>query len=421
MNKEQEFQEVSSNIAGIRVFAPKPKQEEERKAQSYTCPQCGGQLAYDLVLSGLACSHCGHQVAIRTRKIGPTAKKQEFTVDTMKIADRGWGKLRTMIHCQQCGAELSYAEGAVATSCPYCASNSVNVSQSEHTLFQPQALVPFKVKPDDLRLYTDQWIKDGWMHPAELKNSARVDRFVPFYIPFWAFSAKIAFDWEAEVAHTVTEQYYDTSSKSWQTRTRIEWRWENGNVQKTYTNYLVSGVDEKRLNPLILGGLIPFDMDALVSFELDYLVGINANAYDVDLNTAWATAKTNLRDEAMQLAIEDASNSQVRNLSIDMSYDNERWSYLFLPVYIAVYLFEGKSFQVMVNGQTGKVFGQKPIAWLKVWLAILGALLPGILLTIIGMTGMAMTVGCIGMIFLILGGTFAFITFKKARSLEELL
>lgn len=425
MINQQDFQEVKSFVDGISVFAPKPKPKEERQGQSYTCPQCGGHLSYDLVISGLACSHCGFQVAIQSRKIGPTAEKQEFTIDTMKIADQGWGKLRNMLHCQQCNAELSYPQGTVATSCPYCGSNSVNVSQSEQALFQPQALIPFTIKPANLKPFTDQWIHDGWMHPSALKNSVRINNFVPFYIPFWAFSTQIALNWEAEVAHTVTERYYDSSSKSWKTRTRTEWRWENGNVQKTYTNYLVSGVNAKRLNPVILENLNPFSMDNLVSFDPDYLVGINANAYDVDLNNAWATAKSNIRDEAKDLAVADASNPTVRNLSIDMNYSNERWRYLFLPVFIAVYQFEGKSYQVMVNGQTGKVFGQKPIDWTKVWLAIAGALLPGILgfligLAMIGVMGSGALIMLIGVVMLFIGGAFSINTYKKARDLENL-
>ena len=79
LSHNDEYQQVASMLPGITVFAPKPKLEKERKAQSYTCPQCGGCLAYNLVTSGLACQHCGYQANIRSRAIGPVAEKNEFT------------------------------------------------------------------------------------------------------------------------------------------------------------------------------------------------------------------------------------------------------------------------------------------------------------------------------------------------------
>lgn len=425
MSNETDFLQVSSKIPGITVFAPKPKPVQERKAQTYTCPQCGGHLEYDLVSSGLACQYCGYTATIRARVIGPTAEKREFTVDTMKVADQGWGKLRNLLHCHQCGAELIYPQGAVAASCPYCGSNSVNVTQSENNLFQPEALVPFVIKPGQLSSYTQAWFQDGWMHPSTLAESARMDKFVPFYLPYWAFSTRILFDWEAEVAHTVSERYYDSSSKSWKTRTRTVWRWENGKVQKGYTNFLISGVNAKRLNPNILDQLYPFDMNKLVAFNSDYLAGINANAYDVDLNAAWGEAKQKIREEARDLAIADASNSQVRNLSINMNYTDERWRYLFLPVYIAVYMFEQKPYQVMVNGQTGKVSGKKPIDWKKVWLAIILSFVPGLASILIGLplllaAGIGSGLMILGAFLLVIAGVISFSIYTKATGMEAL-
>ena len=424
LNKD-DFQEIQSALPGISVFAPKPPKKEESQAKSYTCPQCGGKLAYDLLTSGLACQHCGYLAAIRAKVIAPTADKNEFTIETMNMADKGWGKMRNLLHCHQCGAELSYPQGTVASSCPYCGSNNVNVTLSESNLFQPQALLPFSIKPDQLPQFTQAWMKDGWLHPSALVDSVRLDKFVPFYLPYWAFTNGISFDWEAEVAHMVSERYYDSSSKSWKTRQVKEWRWESGHVRKQYENFLVSGVNSKRLNPNLLCELGPFDMTKLVAFNPDYLVGINANAYDVDLNAAWAEAKRQMREEARQLAIDDAINSEVRNLSIDMNYESEKWRYLFLPVYIALYNFKEKQYQIMANGQTGKIFGQKPIDWTKVWLAIVLMILPGLLLILIGIPTMAAagsgTLCCgLGLILLIVGITQAVRTYKKASNWEKL-
>jgi hypothetical protein len=105
-------------------------------------------------------------------------------------------------------------------------------------------------------------------------------------------------------------------------------------------------------------------------------------------------------------------------------FADERWRYILLPIYLASYPFDDSVFQVMVNGQTGKVAGQKPIAWLKVWLVIAALLSPGACL---GLLGLALTpVGGVGIVGLVLGfiafvaGLIgAIIIFQKARASDE--
>ncbi len=48
-----------------------------------------------------------------------------------------------------------------------------------------------------------------------------------------------------------------------------------------------------------------------------------------------------------------------------------------LPVWILVYLYNNKAFRVIINGQTGKIRGSKPVSKLKVILTILGVLAVG--------------------------------------------
>jgi hypothetical protein len=78
-------------------------------------------------------------------------------------------------------------------------------------------------------------------------------------------------------------------------------------------------------------------------------------------------------------------------------FDQETWRLILLPIYVSNYRFEGEIFQVLINGQTGTVAGQKPIAWWKIWLAICGILSPGVLL------------GTIGLFLLLFGGVGIFI------------
>jgi hypothetical protein len=96
------------------------------------------------------------------------------------------------------------------------------------------------------------------------------------------------------------------------------------------------------------------------------------------------------------------SSSHVRNFSMLADFAEETWRYILLPVYAVAYGFDGKTYQVLVNGQSGVVAGQKPVEWWKVWLAIAGLLTPGVLLGLVGLV--LLLVGGIGIFPLGLGG-----------------
>jgi hypothetical protein len=86
-------------------------------------------------------------------------------------------------------------------------------------------------------------------------------------------------------------------------------------------------------------------------------------------------------------------------MTADMS--GEKWRYILLPVYISAYMFKNKVYQIMVNGQTGKVAGQRPVIWWHVWSLIVLMLLPGGLLGLIGLP--LLFLGGVGIVPLILG------------------
>ena len=56
---------------------------------------------------------------------------------------------------------------------------------------------------------------------------------------------------------------------------------------------------------------------------------------------------------------------------MDVAFSKMTYKYLLLPVWMSSFTFNGKVFQFVVNGQTGKVGGKSPVSPWKVALAIL--------------------------------------------------
>ena len=53
------------------------------------------------------------------------------------------------------------------------------------------------------------------------------------------------------------------------------------------------------------------------------------------------------------------------------SYANVTFKYILAPIWIANFKFKDKVYNIVVNGQTGKISGKSPISALKVILAII--------------------------------------------------
>lgn len=61
---------------------------------------------------------------------------------------------------------------------------------------------------------------------------------------------------------------------------------------------------------------------------------------------------------------------------MNTDYADERFKHLLLPIWMAAYRYRGKSYRFIVNGQTGRVQGERPWSWPK----IAGALLAGLVI-----------------------------------------
>jgi predicted RNA-binding Zn-ribbon protein involved in translation (DUF1610 family) len=377
------FTQIESKLVGITVFAPAPEIDTTPEAVWFKCPQCGATTTFTPSAGSVICQHCGYTQDRRLDIVGRVADEREFTLDNLTLAARGWGTERTEIHCESCGADISVATNDLSSTCPFCASNRVIARVATQDTLRPRFLIPFKLELQDCRPQVKEWLGKGWMHPTDLSRTAASAQFNGIYLPFWTFDAMIRANWRAEVGYERTERFYDNSSKSWKTRTRIDWRWESGQVTQTPDDWL--GIGTTRISQILLKRLYPFNMGALMDYKPDFLAGWQALNYDISLQHAWDTAKAEMRERTRKGCRDQIKSSHVRNFSMLADFENETWRYILLPVYAATYHFDGGIFQVLVNGQTGKVAGQKPVAWWKVWLAIVGLLSPGILLAVIGL------------------------------------
>lgn len=411
---------VQSAIAGIEVYQPAPQNEKHQPIVDFKCPQCGATTAYSVADGGLTCTFCGYYEAPQSQTVGKRAEQFEFTVETMQRAAQGWGAERNEITCQRCGAATTLPTDALTHTCPFCGSNKVIQRAAPQDDLRPRFLIPFSVQPEGCSKIAREWLGSSWMTPAELQQTARLGEFRPVYIPYWTFDSTCRAQWQAEVGHEKTERYY--SNGEWKTHTVIEWRNESGKLTQTFDDLLTPATE--KLSQRLLEGIQPYQTEALVPYEAKYLAGMRAKGYDIPLQKAWETARATMRERTRHACIRQASTSRVRNFRMSLNFAEEAWRYILVPLYIAAYDYQSQTYRVMVNGQSGKIAGQRPADWSKVWLVILLALAPGTLLGILGLitlpfAGIGVFIGGLGFFLLIIGLIIGFYLYNRAEALDK--
>jgi hypothetical protein len=76
-----------------------------------------------------------------------------------------------------------------------------------------------------------------------------------------------------------------------------------------------------------------------------------------------------------ELCSRDVPGDTQRNLEVESVYQGRTFKHILVPVWLATYTYGAKSFQVVVNGYTGKMAGEHPLSWVKITLAVLAALI----------------------------------------------
>lgn len=409
-----------SAVEGIEIFMPAPQVEERQAVVEFNCPQCHAATAYSATDGGLTCTYCGYYEPPKRAVVGKGAEEFEFTVETMARAAHGWGTARQELQCQNCGAYTSVPPDSLTHVCPFCDSNKVIQREAPQDVLRPRFLIPFKIEEKACHTIALEWMGSSWLTPKALQRLATVETFTGVYLPYWTFDSTTEADWRAEVGHTKTERYY--SGGKWHTRTTTVWKWESGRVKLVHDDLVVAGT--ARLSQLLLERIDAFNLHELAPYEPTYLAGFQAQSYDIALEKAWEEARHQMREKTRHNCRSQASTSKIRNFSMNCNFSEESWRYVLLPVYLANYHYAEKTFQVMVNGQTGAIAGQRPVDWGKVWLAVVGLVTPGLTIGLAGLLlqmfrDVGFPVMVIGFVLLIIGISVGVGIVVKAMGLDD--
>ena len=293
---------------------------------NFQCPACTGPLHFDGESGKLKCEYCGSLFSVKEiealygEKIDQAAENaQAAAVETEPVtnvsgdgswdwdtAGDDWGEeaahLKTY-NCPSCGAELICDETTVATSCPYCGNPTVVPGQFTGML-KPDYILPFKLDKEAAVRALKQYYQGKKLLPRSFRSDNHIEEVKGVYVPFWLFDATA----DADLQFSATQV---------------------------------------RSKP----------------FSAAYLPGFLADKYDMDADECERRA-----DHRAGNTAEDIIRSTVTGYSTcttvgkDIRVHRGNVKYAMLPVWMLATRWKGKSFLFAMNGQTGKLIGDLPVA-----------------------------------------------------------
>jgi hypothetical protein len=232
-------------------------------------------------------------------------------------------------------------------------------------------VLPFRIDKHRVRDDIRRWWRSKWLAPGRLAKAALVDTVKSLYIPYWTFDARVRCPWDAEAGHyyyVSVEGRDNKGNRVVRQERRTRWEAASGVVDHVFDDDPVPGTQGLPLD--LLRGVEPFPTHEAVPYDRAFLAGHVVEHYKVVLLDAARQSQ-----EQMHAALERICASQVpgdtyRNLRIHPSYSGQTFKHVLVPIWLLTYNYGTRTFQVIVNGYTGRIAGKHPYSFWKVFFLI---------------------------------------------------
>lgn len=354
--------------------------------RKFPCPQCGARLDFDPSARGLSCPYCGyHEEILREAD----AEVAESDYQDYLTREEGKGKAipgrSTETKCTGCGAVVLLEDKVATDRCPFCGTHLESKPEAARAMIPPEAVMPFAVDLRGARESFDRWLSGLWFAPSELRRVAALGRLTGVYLPFWTYDAMTytfydgqrGDDYQDTEWYTVTLPDGRTEQRS-RTVTRTRWTSVSGEVDHFFDDVLVC--NSTSLPADLIDDLGNWLLDEIEPFQPAYLSGFTTERYALGLKEGFQAAKGLMQPTIDSLIREDIGGDHQRIDAKRTRYSAVTFKNVLLPVWVAVYRYRERTFQVLVNGRTGRVTGYRPwSAWKIAGLVALVLLVVGVI------------------------------------------
>ncbi len=305
----------------------------------YECPNCGGNLKFDISSQLLKCDYC-------------QTTKDPYEVSKEKDAEESSDFGVTVFTCPQCGGEILSTDTSVAEFCSFCGASTILDNRIRNEK-KPARIIPFQKTKDACKEAYINRMKHAPFAPDELKQEKYIDSFRGIYMPYWIYniSQKGNVCLKGKKSYRrgdyVYTDYYDLSGD-------IDARYDG--ISYDASSSFADNISE-RIAPYDISQEKPFTPSFLSGFYAD-TADVAGDIYQKDAKDLADTASLNkIKNDRAYRGIKISTASAKSALCTECAQP-ERVMY---PVWFMSYRKGDRVAYATVNGQTGKVAADIPI------------------------------------------------------------
>ncbi|GAB3641014.1 hypothetical protein GCM10027423_16500 [Spirosoma arcticum] len=326
----------------------------------------------------LSCGHCGSTQAIpltknklHERPLNAHQANSQQLISTVTEEKQVFG-------CPNCGARLTANADVPTITCAFCGTKNINSEARKTRLIEPVGVLPFRLSREQAAERFKRWIGDDWLAPSDLKAGATPDNFRGIYIPFFTFDAQADSNWQAEAGfyYHVTVPVPDGKGGTVnQQQQRVRWEPRSGSHSAFYDDVLTMASQQLANQHETVAEASSYDLTAVVDYDPRFLLGWEAEVYSIDLPDSTRRAEADIRAREENACSGEVGGDTQRSLNVSTRLTNLTFKHILLPLWICAYVYNGKPYRFIINGQTGRIAGDRPKSAWKIGLLIAGFLL----------------------------------------------
>ncbi len=354
----------------------------------YECPNCGGDLRFDIPTQKLRCEHCDatfdpYSVVVEEdaeeHKLETyedfsdkgSTKKAEKKNEEDKERDEASGDdpkksmQMTIFTCKSCGAEISSTNLSAAGFCSYCGQPAVFSSRISKER-RPEKIIPFKIDKKACRELFVSRMKGALYAPKELTDPEALSGFVGIYMPYWVYDFSVGSKAMVPVSKTKTEGRYEITDKYTLTM----------DVEGQYKGIAFDA--SSSFDDHIAEVIAPYDAKDMIEFTPSFLCGFYADIPDVPSETYKDDAEVNILKHTFSAIDNECKNmgydrDKLKNgvttaeEIVNLKYEGEKEA--MLPVWFLTYRKGDRVCYSVMNGVTGKLSADIPVDFKKFYIA----------------------------------------------------
>lgn len=351
---------MSENSSGENLFEEK-KEKRVKNKTNIKCLGCGGELVYSISHHALFCPNCGRTLKFKAEN--GVIKKEYF--DNL---DNQTNNEEKTTNCSSCGAKLKVNNREITKTCPYCSSNFV-LDRSEIVGLKPDVILPFAL--DKIRAIEKyrQNVKKKWFLPNKFKKTPNLDNINGTYISCFIFDSKTHSSYSGTLGEVVSR------TSNGKTYTDIKYKHISGKKDVDFENFEIES--SSQASQALFKQVKPYQIndETCYHYNENFLRGFCVESNDKSVAECKAICEDEMKSEIKSKILSTYSYSFVQEFNLKTSFEDNKFSYILLPIYFIDFKYGKKDYRVYLNGQTGKLGDNLPKSKVKIGFAIFFGLL----------------------------------------------